>query len=276
MASPLTPILVLGAFAALYAGVRWFEWSQTFRPSRRMEADPTLAGLPCENVIFYAEDGVRLNGWWIPRDDARGTILYCHGNAGNISTRLDVIAGLHSLDVNVFVFDYRGYGLSKGIPSEQGLYRDARAAYEVVRARYEDVEQPPVIIYGASLGGAVAANLACERPARGLVIEGGFTSSIDVGERWFPLLPIRAIARYRFDTRGRVSGLAIPKLFAHSSVDQVIPYDIGGELYKAAAAPKQFVPLNGEHGEAGWLDTPHFLTELRRFVEENLPVDPGP
>jgi fermentation-respiration switch protein FrsA (DUF1100 family) len=265
MTLPLLPLLALGG--AAYAGVRWFEWSQTFRPSRRMEGSPADVGLEAEEVAFFAEDGCRLYGWWIPHPEARGTILYCHGNAGNISTRLDVCAGLHRLRVNVFIFDYRGYGVSRGIPGEQGLYRDARAAYEVVRARYDDREDPPVMLYGASLGAPVAVHLAMEKGAWGLVIEGGFTSAVDVGERWFPRLPIRAIARYRFDALSRIHGLRMPKLFAHSPRDRTIPFDLGGQLFAAAPEPKKFVSLQGEHGEAGWTDTPYFMTELMQFTD---------
>ncbi|HMO51661.1 MAG TPA: alpha/beta fold hydrolase [Kiritimatiellia bacterium] len=261
---PVLPLALAGG--AVYGGVRWFEWRNTFKPSRTMEGDPGQIGLEFEEVLFFAEDGCRLYGWWLPHPEARGTILYCHGNAGNISGRLEVCAGLHRLGVHVFVFDYRGYGLSRGVPGEEGLYRDARAAYEVVRARYADADDPPVIAYGASLGGAVAAHLAIERSLRGLIIEGGFTSAIDVGERWYPWLPVRALARYRFDARSKVMALSAPKLFAHSTRDRIIPFDLGGQLFSAAAFPKTFVSLDGEHGEAGWLDTPHYHAELQHFV----------
>ncbi len=261
---PLIPWMVGGA--AVYAGLRWFEWHNTFKPSRAMTEDPSKIGLAFEDVMFFAEDGCRLHGWWIPHPEATGAMLYCHGNAGNISTRLDVVDGLHKLGVHVFLFDYRGFGLSRGIPSERGLYRDARAAYEVVRARFEDADQPPVIVFGASLGGSVAAQLAVDKPVKGVVIEGGFTSSVDVGERWYPNLPIRTIARYRFDAQSKLASLPVPKLFAHSTIDGVVPYDIGTRLFEAASGPKQFIPLRGNHGEAGWIDTPAFYTALHTFV----------
>jgi uncharacterized protein len=268
----MSPLLVIAlCCAAIYGGVRLFEWRNTFRPSRRMEGNPADVGLEFEEVPFFAEDGARLYGWWIPHPEANGTILYCHGNAGNISTRLNVCTGLHQLKTNVFVFDYRGFGFSRGIPGEIGLARDARAAYEVVRAHYDDAEEPPVIIYGASLGGAVAVGLAAERPAYGLILEGAFTSSIDVGERWFPWLPIRAIARYRFDALSKIMALKIPKLMAHSPIDRVIPFDLGSQLFASAPEPKRFMSLVGEHGEAGWEQTPQFFTELTRFVTEILP-----
>ena len=262
--------IVFVIIGLVWLGIRWFEWSHLFKPQKKMEGDPESVGLAFEDVPFYASDGCRLAGWWIPAEAARGTVIYCHGNAGNISTRLEVCTGLHGLGVNVFMFDYRGYGASKGWPGEQGLYLDAAAAYEVVRARYQDIDDPPVIAYGASLGGAVAAHMAAEKSARGLIIEGGFTSSVDVGERWYPWLPISALARYRFDTRARVAALTIPKLFAHSSRDQIISSDLGGALFSAAAHPKKFVTLSGEHGEAGWIDTPHFYTELQQFIAASL------
>ncbi len=268
----MTAIAIILFVALAYGGVRWFEWSNAFHPSRRMEGDPGQLGIEFEDVVFMTADGKRLHGWWVPHPSARGTILYCHGNAGNISTRLDVITGLHELGVNVFIFDYRGYGRSRGIPGEIGLNHDAQAAYEVVRARYANVEQPPVILYGASLGGSVAVALAASRPVCGLILEGAFTSSIDVGERWFPMLPIHAMARYRFDALSKIMALHIPKLFAHSTSDQVIPFDLGEQLFKAAPEPKRFIPLDGEHGEAGWQETPAFHHELRRFVADIFPA----
>lgn len=261
---PVIPLALAGA--AAYGGMRWFEWRQTFKPSRKMEGDPSMLGLEFEEVMFYAEDTCRLYGWWIPHPEATGAILYCHGNAGNISTRLDVIEGLYRLGVNQFIFDYRGFGVSRGMPGEQGLYRDARAAYEVVRAKYGDVEDPPVIVFGASLGGSVAAQLAADKPVKGIIIEGGFTSTIEVGERWYPNLPVSAMARYRFDAQSKLVSLRMPKLFAHSVRDQVISYDIGARLYESAAGPKTFVPLQGDHGEAGWKDTPAYFTALKQFV----------
>lgn len=258
------------AVAGTYIAIRLFERRQLFQPRRAMEITPDQAGIDYEPVDFVAADGVRLHGWWMPVENARGTILYCHGNAGNIGTRMDVYEGLRALGVNVFAFDYRGYGKSRGKASEDGLYEDARAAYEVVRERYDDADFPPVILYGASLGGAVAAQLASERNCRGLIIEGGFTSAIEVGERWFPWLPVRALARYRFDAQGKVMALRVPKLFAHSRHDEVIPFEIGRQLFVSAADPKAFVELEGIHGEAGWQESPAFHDSLKSFTGKVL------
>lgn len=250
--------------------LRWFEWKSVYAPSRRMEATPADVELAYEDVQFVAEDGVVLHGWWIPHPEARGTILYCHGNGLNIANRIGLCRDLHALRVNVFIFDYRGYGQSRGWTTEQGTYRDARAAYEVVRARYDDAERPPVVVYGASLGGAVAAQLALDKPVRGVVFEAAFSSVVDVGERLYPGLPVRWLVRFRYDAVRRVSRITVPKLFAHSREDQLIPFELAQKLFDAAAPPKRFFELTGPHDEAGWNNTPAYGQALAAFLDELL------
>jgi fermentation-respiration switch protein FrsA (DUF1100 family) len=256
--------------AFLWLAIRWFEWRSVYAPSRTLDSTPRDVGLDFEDVEFVAEDNVRLHGWWIPHAEARGTILYCHGNGLNIANRVDLCRDLHRLRVNVFIFDYRGYGRSKGWPTEQGTYRDARAAYEVVRARYDDVDDPPVIVYGASLGGAIAAQLALDKPVRGVVFEGSFTSVVDVGKRLYPWLPVSRIARFRYEAVRRVPHITAPKLFANSRDDQLIPFELGKALFDAASEPKEFFTLNGYHGEAGWYQTPAYWPILAAFVDRVL------
>jgi fermentation-respiration switch protein FrsA (DUF1100 family) len=256
--------------AAVWLYLRFFEWRNLYHPTRRLAATPAVMGLEFEDVFFMTEDGRRLHGWWIPSDGARGTIIYCHGNAGNIGDRVAPCADLLKLDLNVFIFDYRGYGLSRGIPNEKGTYRDARAAYEVVRARYDDTEDPPVIIYGGSLGGAVAIQLALDKNVRGLILENTFPSVIEVGERLYPWLPIRWFSRYRYDSTVKVPDLRVPKLFAHSMHDQLIPYDMGRRLFEKAAEPKQFITLQGYHEEATWNETPTYWRAMEVFVTSVL------
>lgn len=271
---------VLAAAGVLVAAAaRTFVWISLFRPQRRVEADPAAAGLAFEEVFFFAEDGVRLHGWWIPHPAARGSIVYCHGNAGNIGTRIDVASGLHALGVNVFLFDYRGYGRSRGWAGEQGTYRDACAAYEVVRARHGDAECPPVLAFGASLGGAIAVELARRRPVLGVVLEGAFTSTVDVGRAWYPALPARWIVAHRYETEAGLRSLSVPVLIAHSRDDAVIPYAMGERLLRAAPEPRTFVTLQGEHGEAGWRENPDYARALRAFLDrtlaaQNIPAPP--
>ncbi|MCS6770767.1 MAG: alpha/beta hydrolase [Kiritimatiellae bacterium] len=254
----------------VWLGLRWFEWRNLYAPSRVIDSTPQDVGLDFEDVEFVAEDGVRLHGWWIPHPAARGTILYCHGNGLNIANRVGICRDLHALGVNLFIFDYRGYGQSKGFPSEKGTYRDARAAYEVVRARYDDAENPPVIVYGVSLGAAIAAQLAMDKPVRGAILEAGFTSVVDVGERLFPWLPVRWVAVNRYDAAERVARLTVPKLFASSRDDQLIPFDLGYALFTAAAEPKQFYELRGSHDEGGWNQTPGYWPVLSAFIDSVL------
>ena len=265
----------LGTLAVLWLGARWFEWKSVFHPSRTLRETPAAAGLEFEDVSFVSEDAKVLHGWWIPHPQARGTILYCHGNAGNIGGRVGVGADLHRLGVNVFLFDYRGYGRSRGWPSEQGTYRDARAAFEVVRARYADAEQPPVVVFGSSLGGAVAAQLALDKPVRGLVVDSSFTSIRDMGERLYPWLPVRLVCRYRYDTLAKIPRLSAPLLVAHSREDDLVPYEMGQRLFAAAPEPKQFVAFEGGHDESGWTRSPDYARALAAFLDRTLGPRPA-
>jgi len=268
----------LAVLLALLAGcfVRWFERKNLYAPSRLLTRTPADAGLPFEDVTFMAEDGVRLHGWWIPAEVGAATLLFCHGNAGNLSDRVDLLAGLRELGMHLFAFDYRGYGRSRGRPGEAGTYRDARAAFEVVRARYDDSNHPPVVVYGRSLGGAVAAQLALDKPVRGVILESTFTSSMDMARELFPLFPAWAVHN-RYDTRAKVARIRLPTLISHSPTDEVVPYALGTNLYASAAGPKQFVRLSGGHNESGWLEDASYRRAFREFVEECLrrPADGG-
>lgn len=268
---------VAAALGLLWLGVRWFEQHAVYVPSRTIEATPAEVGLEYEEVDFFAEDAVRLHGWWIPHPQARGTLLYCHGNGANIANRINLCLYLRELGLNVFIFDYRGYGKSQGRPSEQGTYRDARAAYEVVRARYEDAEHPPVVVYGASLGGPIAAQVALDKSVRGLIVEASFTSAVDMGRELYPWLPVRWLARYRYDAAAKLAGSAVPKLLASSRDDELVPFELGRNLYEAAAPPKEFVELRGPHDEGGWKNNPAYARALERFLTQVLgPYSPAP
>lgn len=255
----------------LWLLARWFEWKNVYAPSKEIEATPDAAGLEFEDIEFVAEDGVRLHGWWIPHPEARGVILYCHGNGSNIGSRVDLCRDLRALGVNIFIFDYRGYGRSRGWSTEQGTYRDARAAYEVIRAKYDDAENPPVLVYGSSLGACIAAQLAVDKPVVGAVFEAGFSSVVEVGKHLFPHLPVSLISRFRYEADRRVAQIRVPKLFASSRDDQLIPFELGQKLYDAAAEPKTFFELRGPHGESGWNETPAFWPALAAFVDRVLP-----
>ncbi|MBN1268262.1 MAG: alpha/beta hydrolase [Kiritimatiellae bacterium] len=259
----------------LWLYLRYFEWKNLYYPARRLEATPADMTLAYEDVAFVAEDGCRLHGWWIPHERARGTVIVCHGNAGNIGDRVWLASDFHRLGLNVFLFDYRGYGLSRGLPTEQGTYRDARAAFEVVRARYADAETPPVLVYGESLGGAVAIQLAGDKPIRAVIVQSCFTSTIEMGRVLYPWLPVKWFCRWRYDSTEKVARLTMPKLFAHSREDELVPFEMGQRLYGLAAEPKEFVELSGGHNDAGWDVTPAYWKALQDFSDRVLGPERG-
>ena len=273
MLTSLPPLLLrtlqtAGVLLVLYGLLRLFEWKSLYFPRANIDATPALLGLAFEDITLITEDGVQLNGWWLPHPNARGAIIHCHGNAGNLGHRVELAADLHRLGLNVFLFDYRGYGRSHGWPSERGLYRDARAAYEFVRAQYDNVEQPPILVHGQSLGGAVAAQLALDKPVRGLILESVFTSVPDMARQLYPLLPLHLLCTARYDTAAKLRHITVPKLLAHSAEDEMIPYAMSRQLFEAAAPPKKFITLAGGHNDGRW--TAEYQRALRDFVDQTL------
>jgi pimeloyl-ACP methyl ester carboxylesterase len=239
-------LAVAGGFGALgYLRNRW-QRQKLFGPDRHLEdeRDPAAFGLEVEDRFFAAGAGVELHGWWIPRRRARGTLLYCHGSSGSIVDRIELLATLRRLRVNLFVFDYRGYGRSTGEPSEAGLFRDVRAAWDHL---VEQLGVPPaeILLFGHSLGGAVAIDCALDRPAAGLVVESSFTQVRDLARASYPRLPLHLVARNQFRSIHKVGRLTLPKLFIHGSVDERVPPTLGRRLYEAAAEPKELYLVPG-------------------------------
>ncbi len=260
------PIGLVAAGAALWGYARWFEWHSLYHPRAERLRTPRDAGLDYEDIAFVAEDAVLLHGWWIPAPGATRTVLYCHGNGDNVGDLVDDAAVLHGRGWNVFLWDYRGYGRSRGRASEKGTYRDACAAYEVVRVRHDGVENPPVAVIGRSLGGAVAVRLAQLKPVRALVLESTFTSVPDLSRVFYPRLPTRWI-KYRYPSIDRIGDVRAPLLVAHSPDDEVIPFAQGRALFEAARGPKRFVQLAGPHEDVGWLRTPAYLDAIADLIE---------
>jgi len=219
-----------------------------YRPVRDVIYTPEELDLDYQDVVFKSKDGVKLNGWWVPEEDSRFTVLFCHGNGGNIMHRLDSISILNKLGLSCFVFDYRGYGKSEGKTSEQGTYLDARAAYEWLRRR-KKVRADKIIIFGRSLGGSVAAQLATKVKPRGLVVESSFTSYADIGSRFYPYMPVRSFAQFGYKTIDYVKDISCPVLFIHSRNDEIVSFEFGLELYEAASEPKELVEISGRHND---------------------------
>jgi len=219
-----------------------------YDPVRGVSDTPAKLGLDFEGVLFKTSDGLLLTGWYIPAEKSELTILFCQGNGGNVMHRLDSINIFHNLGLNCFIFDYRGYGSSQGKPSEEGTYLDAAAAYKWLTGR-KKVSPDNIVIFGRSLGGSIATQLAANVRSRALVIESAFTSYIDMGKRFFPYMPVRWFARFSYRTIHYVKYVRCPVMVIHSRDDKVVPFEFGLKLYEAAHEPKEFVEIVGSHND---------------------------
>lgn len=262
-----TALLLLAVAGLIYAGVVFLENRFIYFPARAITATPADSGLDFEDVYFSTGDDVRLHGWWIAGDADRPTLLWFHGNGGNLSDRVEIFAKVHDeIGVGIFAIDYRGYGRSEGSPSEEGLYADAAAALETVIAR-TDTESSDVVAVGQSLGSAVAVELATDHEFAGVVLEAPFTSVPDMARHHYSPLPVAPLLRTGFDTKSKIGGIGAPLLVVHGHEDDIVPVDMGREVYDAAPEPKVFEVIAG----AGHNDI--FLSEaylgiLRAFLEE--------
>lgn len=254
--------------AAGYLLLRWLEQHTVFQPSSHLDTTGRELGRPFEEAWLTTGDGVRLHSWFYPAaaGSPRGhfVFLICHGNGGNISHRLGLVRVLLETGAGVLVFDYRGYGRSSGRPSEAGTYRDAEAAHAWLRRR--GFAGTNILAYGESLGGAIATELAVRQPLGGLVLQSTFTSSTDMGREIFPWLPVGALARYRFDTLGKLPQVRVPVLVLHGRADTIIPFRHGERLFGAASEPKRFVALAGDHNDQPEADPAAFRVGLEQFL----------
>ena len=246
--------------------LRWFEHSQVYHPDRVLTATGAELGRPFEDVWFTASDGVKLNGWFFPATSnaaqAQLAVLFCHGNAGNIGDRLGICRALLATGVNVFLFDYRGYGRSEGRPSEEGTYRDAQAAHQWLRQK--GFAGTNIVAFGESLGGGIASELAMREPVGGLVLQSTFCSMTEIGAELFPWLPVRWIGTIKYDNCAKLPRLRIPVLVMHSRADGLIAFHHAEKNFAAANEPKMFLELQGDHNETV-LDPPHFISGLEKF-----------
>jgi len=221
-------------------------------PTRQQVATPLNIGLDYHPVTLTAEDGIKLDGWFLPVEAPRATLLFFHGNAGNISHRLESLDFFHSLGLAVFILDYRGYGRSEGSPSEAGTYKDAEAAWHYL-TQTRGVPADEILLFGRSLGGAMAAYLASRHKAMGLVLESAFTSAPVLAAEHYPWVPVRWLIRYRYATLERLPRVHLPVWVVHSREDEIIPFSHGRALYEAAAEPKRLLEISGGHNDpVGW------------------------
>lgn len=267
-------LTILLAAAAAYVGFCLLLYVRqaklVYVPSRTIAQTPADAGLPYEDVTLTTPDGQQLGAWLVPPDPAtdRGWVLLnCHGNAGNIGDRVEALRGCHALGLTVFIFDYRGYGRSTGSPTEEGTYVDALTAWMYL-VRTRGIAPGRILVYGHSLGGAVAAWLAEQVTPAALWLESTFTSAPDLGARMYPFLPVRRLARFRYDTWERLPRVRCPIMIAHALQDQTVPVDHSRRLFERAREPRRFFAYEGDHNAVALESDPVYREQALAWLAE--------
>jgi fermentation-respiration switch protein FrsA (DUF1100 family) len=272
-------VLVCLAYVAAMIGVRLMERSLVYQPGARKVDEPEAAlSLNQKAISFSTPDSVRLTAWIVPAVNAgpgAPWVLISHGNFGNVGFggRPQFYAWFRDLGANLLAYDYRGFGASDGVPSESGVYTDARTAYGYLT---DSLHVPPsrIILFGHSLGTGVTIELARHVPAAGMIVEDAYTSVADRGQEVFPFLPIRLIAKSRFASIEKVGELRLPKLFLHARDDRTIPIAHGRKVFAAAAEPKQFVELNAGHADAYTADRATYYGAIDAFIKRVVSPTP--
>jgi fermentation-respiration switch protein FrsA (DUF1100 family) len=238
-------------------------------PGRALTASPGDIGLEYEDVFLTTSDNERLHGWYVPAVNARGVVLFFHGNAGNISHRLDSIRIFNQLGMDTLIIDYRGYGESSGKTTEQGTYLDAQAAWDYL-VEERGIATERIIIFGRSLGGAIGAWLGSHQRPAAVIIESSFSSGVDMGRRLYPFLPVRLITRLKYPVKEYASRLQSPVLVVHSRDDEIIPFAMGEAIYAAVNQPKDFLELRGDHNAGFYISRQAYIPGLDQFIESVL------
>jgi len=227
-----------------------------------------MIGLPYQDLALTTEDSINLHGWFIPVPEADKTIMIFHGNAGNISHRLEWIDQLHALGANILIIDYRGYGKSEGNPYEEGLYCDARAAYKRWH-EHRDSPEEKLILLGESLGSSVAIDLAEKITPAGLIVQSAFTNARDMARQFFPLGLLQPLLGIHFDSATKIKAVACPKLFIHGNKDEIVPYSLGRALYELAPPPKSFYEVEGAgHNDLIWAGGSEYIKRIQGFLSQ--------
>ena len=260
--------ILLGGYLVVAALVYVLQSHMMYAPRRHLTATPSDMGLAFERIEFETSDQISLIGWWVPAADASTTVLFCHGNAGNISGLMERIALFQDLGMSLFAFDYRGYGESGGHPTERGTYLDAEAAWSVLVHRLGILERE-IVVYGLSLGGPIAARLAGLRTPAGLVLEGTFTSLPDLASELFPIFPARFLARYEYPTLDFVQKVDCPVLIVHSREDRLVRIAHATRLLESASEPKQFLEVEGAHGDVLSRSAVPYASALAKFAYDS-------
>lgn len=236
-------------------------------PGRELTATPAAIGLKYQDLSLQTEDGINLHAWYIPNEQAQHTVLFSHGNAGNISHRLDSIRIFHELGLNVLIYDYRGYGQSEGKPTEAGTYLDVRAGWDyLVGTRQLKPQQ--IVLFGRSLGAAMASRLAAEETPGALILESAFASVPDMAASLYPFLPVRRLSRYHYNNVEHIKKVSAPVLVIHSKGDEMIPWQQGRKIYEMAGEPKLWLEITGGHNDGFMASYETYTRGLHGFLKK--------
>lgn len=256
-------VIAYGIFALL---LYFMQSKFLYLPKREIYYTPAELELPFEDISIQTPDNETITGWYIPAENAEITVLFCHGQGGNIMHRLDTINIFNELGLNCLMFDYRGYGHSTGKPTEQGTYIDTQTAYDwLVNTKKQDPEN--IIIFGRSMGCAIAANLASRVKAKAVVLESGFTSFGDIGQKFYPYMPVKLFATFSYNTIEYIKKTDIPVLIIHSKDDEIVPFEFGQKLYNAASEPKEFLEIFGRHNDGFLMTGDRYRNGLENWIE---------
>ncbi len=270
----LWPIIIITGLFLFFGIYLYFsQHKMVFFPMSDLVITPDEIGLEYEDLFIEVESNEKINAWYLPCRDSveipdRKVVLFCHGNDGNISHRMETVEYILGLGADIMLFDYRGYGKSDGIPGEEEIYQDALACYNwLINQKSYTSEQ--IIIFGRSLGGAVAIDLAGRVSCSGLIVESTFTSAKAISKKMFPIFPIGLILKYKLNSIDKISKIKCPVLITHSMEDDIIPYKMGEELFNAAGELRKFIKLRGNHNERFYFQDHNYRNTLIEMINGN-------
>jgi len=260
-------IVLIGTYVVLATFLYFYQDKFMFVPTHNVVMLPEEVGLTYSNVELEVSPGEIVKGWYFPVDDSANTVLFCYGNGGNMSRRMYTIQFFLDLGVNLFIFDYRGFGQSDGKPSESNTYDDAEAAYHWL-VDNKGLSPDKIVIFGRSMGGGVATELATRVPSAGLVVESSFTSVVELSSLMFPYMFADKLGRSRFLSIDKIATINRPLLVTHSREDDMVPFSMGQEMYAKAKEPKRFVEFTGAHNDRGYYEDSAYVSIMQSFLHD--------
>lgn len=269
--SAIMLLILLGVTVASWAGFAVILYLAQdrliFQPTHTLASVPTAIGLDYEDIFLQTTDNQRLHAWYVAAEDAKGVVLFLHGNAGNVSHRLASLQIFNRLDMSTLIIDYRGYGDSEGTPSEQGTYKDAETAWNYLTLE-RGIDAGRIIIFGRSLGGAVAAWLGARVEPAGIIMESAFVSLASLAKQYYPYMPVDLLLHSRYPTRDYMAAINAPTLLIHSREDELIPFQHAQQLQQAGNDHVELQAIQGGHNDGFVLTGDQYIEIVRQFKEK--------